>query len=126
MRNRLGTAAVELAVCLPVLILVVFGSLAATSAIFFRTAVVQSTYETLKEAVRFRGDMDTALARGNAVLSFRNLTPTSFVFDPPNVAEQERGTPITLTVTAEAEGNIFTFGAFAGRQIVVQSTMSKE
>ena len=125
--QRRGTATIELAVCIPVLAIIVFGSLSATSMIFLRTAAIQSAYETIKEAVKTDGDVNLALAKGNAVLSFRNITPTSVTFDPSDVANQEPGTPITVTVQVESGSNsAFSFGPFAGRIIQVQSTMLKE
>ena len=48
-RRRRGTAVVELAVCVPVLVLIVLGAMSATTMIFMRTAAVQSAYETVKE-----------------------------------------------------------------------------
>ena len=49
-KGRFGNATVELAVCLPVLVLIIFGSLQASSMYFLRQAMVQSAYEGVKEA----------------------------------------------------------------------------
>lgn len=125
--HRKGAATVELAVCLPVLLIIVLGCLAATSMIFVRSAVVQSAYEAIKEAVREDGDLAVAQAQANAVLTFRNITPTSIVFDPADVANQVDGTPITVTVTANAQNNgIFSVGPLSNRTIAVSATMLKE
>lgn len=125
--QRQGAATVELAVCLPLLIIVVLGSLASTSMIFVRSAVVQSAYEAIKEAVRNDGDLDVATQRATAVLTFRNITPNSIVFNPANVTDQIRGTPITVTITANAQSNgLFSVGALSGRTIQATATMLKE
>ncbi len=124
---RIGSATVELAVCLPVLVIIVMGSLSATSMIFMRSAAVQSAYETIKEAVRQDGDVAGALAQGRAVLEFRNLTADSITFEPANVAAQDRGTPVTVTVVTSATTNgLFSFGPFANQVVEVQATMLKE
>jgi len=125
--RRRGAAVVELAVCLPVITLIVMGSMAATSMIFLRTAAVQAAYETIREAVKTRGDVDNALEKGRAVLEFRNITPESVTFSPGNVANQEPGTPITVTVrVSSVENGLFTFGPFREQSVEVQATMVKE
>ncbi len=124
---RHGVATVELAVCLPVLALLVFGTLSATSMIFLRQAVVQSAYETVKSAVRSRGSVAEGLEVGRQVLEFRNITASSVVFEPANVDDQVKGTPITVTVRAEADpSRFFSFGPFAGQSVEVSVTMLKE
>ncbi len=126
-RRRRGTAVVELAVCVPVLVLIVLGAMSATTMIFMRTAAVQSAYETVKEVVRPNGDSVRALERGRAVLEFRNIVPQSIEISPSNVEVQDPGTPITVTVRASAaENRLFTFGVFSGGEVEVQATMVKE
>ena len=125
--RRRGAAVVELAVCLPVIALIVMGSLAATSMIFLRTAAVQSAYETIREAVKTKGDVDNALEKGRAVLEFRNIVPESVTFSPNNVELQDPGTPITVTVRVRSDENgFFTFGPFRDQIVEVQATMVKE
>ena len=94
-----GVASVELAICLPVIVIIVLGALSASSMIFMRQAVVQSAYETIKEAIRTDGTVASALQRGNDVLNFRNITPTSIVFDPADPQSVPRGTPVTVTLS---------------------------
>jgi Flp pilus assembly protein TadG len=127
MQTRQGVATVELAVCLPVLSLLVFGTLSATSMIFLRQAVVQSAYETAKAAARSRGSVEDAVEKGRQVLEFRDITATSVVFEPADVSNQVKGTPFTVTVTAAADpSRFFSFGPFAGQSVEVAVTMLKE
>ena len=125
--RRHGAATVELAVCLPVLILLVLGSLSATSMIFMRQAVVQSAYETIREVVKPNGSETIARQRGEDVLSFRNVVASSVTFDPADPENQVRGTPITVTVQAGADpSKFYSFGPFVGQTIEVSATMVKE
>ena len=125
--KRRGVASVELAFCLPVIVIIVLGALSATSLIFMRQAVVQSAYETIKEAIRTDGTVEEALVRGNEVLNFRNITPSSIVFDPTDPESAPRGTPVTVTIRAGIEENKFySFGPFISRTVEVSSTMVKE
>lgn len=47
-RKRRGAAVVEFAVCLPVIIIIVFGAIEAASLLFLKQALIQSAYERRK------------------------------------------------------------------------------
>ena len=126
-RRRHGAATVEIAVCLPVLALIVFGSIEASNMFFLRQALVQSAYETVKEAVRRDGDVALALRRGQETLAFRKIVGENIQIDPPNVADVDAGVPVTVTVTAPGDANsVFRFGPFRGQQVSASATMVKE
>ena len=126
-KRRLGNATVELAVCLPVLVLIVFGSLQASSMYFLRQAMVQSAYEVVKEAARADGSQALARERSEQTLAFRNITGETISFFPDNSEAVERGTPITVTVSAPGDENsVLPFGVFGGRTVSASATMNKE
>ena len=50
--TRRGVAAVELAVCLPVIILLVFGAIEASSFIFLKQSLNVAAYEGIRESIR--------------------------------------------------------------------------
>lgn len=125
--DRKGAATVELAVCLPVIVILAIGSMESASMIFLRQALVQSAYETCKEAVKARGDQALAVTRGKEVLAFREITGETITFNPSNVSVLDRGTPVTVTVTAPGDANsVLPFGPFKGQTIEVSATMLKE
>ena len=125
--RRRGAATVELAVCLPVIFLLSMGAMEGASLIFLRQAMVQSAYETVKEAVRTDGSQAQGLVLGEQVLSFRGVTDQSITFSPSNVEQLDPGTPVTVTVSAPGDSNsVFPFGPFQNREISVQATMLKE
>ena len=125
--RRRGTSTAELAVCLPVIFLLSMGAMEGASLIFLRQAMVQSAYETVKEAVRTNGSQADGLIRGEQVLSFRNVTGESITFSPANVDNLPPGTPVTVTVTAPGDSNsVFPFGPFQNSDVSVQATMLKE
>ena len=125
--QRKAAAVVELAVCLPVIVLLAIGSMEAASMIFLRQALVQSAYETVKEVAKTNGSPELALQRGNEVLQFRNVENETVTFDPPNLEDLERGTEITVTVSAPGNTNsVMPFGPFRDREVSVSATMIKE
>lgn len=126
-KRRRGSSTVELAVCLPVIFLICLGAMEGASMIFLRQALVQSAYETVKASVRVQGSEADGLITGRQVLDFRNIENHTITFDPSNVDDLERGTPVTVTVTAPGDSNtVFPFGVFRNRQVTVQATMLKE
>lgn len=126
-RTRRAAATAELAVCLPLIVLVVMGSIEAASMTFMRQALVQSAYETVKASVKTHGSQAEGLVRGQQVLAARNIQGHQFTINPTNVDDLDAGIPVTVTITAPGDANtIFPFGPFAGRQITAQATMLKE
>ena len=126
-RPRRGAATAELAVCLPLIVLIAMGSIQAASMTFMRQALVQSAYETVKASVKQRGSQAEGLTRGQQVLAARSMQGHQISFNPNNVDSLDRGTPVTVTVSAPGDPNtIFPFGPFAGRTVSVQATMLKE
>ncbi len=122
-----GSAAVELAVCLPVIVLLTFGAIEGASMAFLRQTLVQTAYEGVKVAAR-RGSTDAAaLNAAQQVAAGRNLSNVNLRFSRGNIASIPPGTPITLFASAPTDANsAFPFGPFRGQTVTVQATMAKE
>lgn len=117
----------EFAVCLPVIILIVLGSIEAASMLFLRQALVQSAYEGAKVAARTRGDNPSALNAIESVASGRRIKNTNVIFSPSNVESAEPGDIIRVTVSAPGDANSFIpFGPFKNRTVAAQAVMVKE
>lgn len=125
--SRKGAAVVELAICLPVIVLLVFASLEGANMLFLRQAVVQSTYEAAKAAAKSTGSQARGQALANQILSARNIVPQSVTFNPANVDSLTAGTPFTVTVAVAGDSRSITgVGPFNGLTIQAQATMLKE
>lgn len=126
-RNRQGAAVIELAVCLPVIFLIVLGSIQAASLLFLRQALVQAAYEGAKIAIRSDG---TNSAAENAIINVangRNLQGVNVQFSEGDVSSTNPGTAISVTVTAPGDDNtFFPFGPFAGNNVTAVAVMVKE
>lgn len=126
-RKRKGAAAVEFAVCLPAIFLIVFGAIEATSMTFLRQALVQSAYEVAKESVRRGGTQANGMTVGQQVLDARNITGANISINPPVVEDANPGEPVVVTVTAPGNANtVFPFDMFANRTVTVRATMVME
>ena len=125
--RRRAAAVVELAVCLPVIVLLVFASLEGANKLFVRQAAVQAAYEAAKEASRFNGTNASARQLATEILQARRINNPRITFTPANVANAAAGTDISVTIrVAGSERSVTGIGSFSGRNIQVQATMLKE
>ena len=109
------------------ILILAMGSMEAASMIFLRQALVQASYESVKEAIKLRGSQALAITRAEQVLSFRDIEGQTITFNPANVADLPKGTPVTVTVTAPGDANsVLPFGPFKNRTISASATMLKE
>lgn len=126
-RIRRATATVELAVCLPVIVLVAMGAIEGASVAFLRQTLVQSAYEGIKVTVRRGNDASAGEAAALEVIAGRSLDGVDITFSPSDPNRAAAGEPVTITVSAPSDANsILPFGPFQGRVITVSATMAKE
>ena len=126
-QRRFGAATVEFAVCLPVIVLLVFGGIQSASMLFLRQTLVQASYEGIKTAVKTGGNLADAEAAAQSVTDGRNLEDVSILIEPSDIENVERGQIIRITVSAPGDNNsVFPFGPFAGKNISASAVMVKE
>jgi hypothetical protein len=103
-KRRSGAAVVELAVCLPVIFLLLMASLEICTKIFLLETLTVAAYETAIEGARTGGTTTSAVARGTAILSSRGVQGYAITISPaPDSAAM--GTTLTVTVTAPSSSN---------------------
>jgi Flp pilus assembly protein TadG len=125
--QRRGAAAVELALCLPVLLLLFFGALECCNMAFLNQTLSVAGYEGVRHAIQFNATNQTAMQHSEVVLTARNVNGATVSFDPPDVSAVAAGTWITVTVSAPCDQNSGTpLRFFNGRTITTTSTMVKE
>lgn len=125
--RRRAAAVIEFAACLPIIVLLILGSLEATSAIFLRQALATSAYEGIRAAVRTSGSTATAQLRAQAVLDARRIRQATITFTPSDIGSAARGSLVTIEVAAPFAAN----SPFMGRVIsdrisTVRTVMVKE
>lgn len=100
--GRSGTAAVELAVSLPLLVLMVFGAIEMANAVFLRQSANIAAYEAAKVVTRPGSNETLARTRCAEVLAVRRVSKYSIAFSPTVTPTTPRGTRIQVTVTVPA------------------------
>ena len=126
-QQRRGAATIEFAVCMPVLILLVFGAIEASSFIFLKQSLNVAAYEGVREAIRNDSDSADGLRVANAILSSRQVRGFGVRFPSEATANSQRGQAVTIEVSAPTERNSPLAGKFVnGRTLTARVTMMKE
>ncbi len=102
---RGGLAAVEFALSLPLLMILIFGSIEASNAIFLRQAMTITAFETAQVASSVGGTEVEAKARGSELLTAFNIQGATIDIQPPIDSTISRGTPMTVEITAPSKAN---------------------
>lgn len=98
--RRRGAAAIETAVALPLLVILVFGSIELANAVFLKQSLNMAAYEAAKVITR-PGDNNTlATTRCQQVLAMRKISNYTLTITPTVTARTPTGTQVTVTITA--------------------------
>ena len=114
-RRRRAIATVELAICLPVLSLIVFGSIQATNLIFLQHATTAAAYEGSLEMAKSNATNSSVQSRIQQVLDAREVVNTTIRILPAgtDITRTPAGTLLTLEVVADVRPNLSLFGFIA-------------
>lgn len=102
---RRGAAVIELAACLPVLMLLLFGSIEAANMMFLKQALTAAAYEAAREAVKPDGSTAVATQLAIDVVNSRGITGHTVTLNPSSVEGLLPGQIIAATVTAPSDAN---------------------
>jgi hypothetical protein len=125
--RRRGVAAVEFAVCLPVILILVFGAIEASSFIFLKQSLHVAAYEGARQAVRLGSGNAEAIASVQNILKSRNVQDFRIAFPNGDAARANRGDEIVVEVSAPTETNRPLTGQFVtNRVLTARVVMVKE
>ena len=125
-RGRRGSAIVEFSVTLPVFVLILLGTIEATSMIFVKQGIKIAAYEAARVALVDGSELANVNLAANQILNGRNITGTT-VNVTPGFNTASYGTPITVTVTADCASNSVIAPMFyVGRSMNTTVTMMRE
>lgn len=99
-RSRRAAAAVELAIVMPVLLVLVFGAIELADGIFLKQALSIAAYEGARAVSRQKGTAAEAELRVDEVLAARRITQYSLTIEPVATAETPRSTQMTVRLVA--------------------------
>lgn len=124
---RRGVATVELALCLPMLALLVFGSIEAASFIFLKQSLQVAAYEGIREAIRPGASDSTARDRSFAILNSRLIRDANVTFPLGPATNATRGQQVVIEVSAPTSTNSPLAGQWvSNRTLTTRLVMLKE
>jgi Flp pilus assembly protein TadG len=100
--GRSGTAVLEMAVSLPLLITLVFGGMEMANAVFLRQSMNMAAYEAAKVITRPGSNEALARTRCQEIMTVRKVSTYTLTFSPTVTTETARGTQVTVTLSAPA------------------------
>lgn len=125
--GRRAVAAVELAICLPLLTTFTFASIELCSALYLRQTLTIAAYEGARVACHPQGLQADATQAANRILTERRINGGQITFSPTTINGLPDGTLIRVTVQAPAASNsLLRFGFFGTSQLSVSCSMRKE
>lgn len=126
-RNRRGTATVECALCIPLIIAIMFGALEICSALFLEEALELAAYEGARVGVRRLAEPADVIARVEEIIKARKITGAKITVTPDDFSKLKALDPITVKVTAPTKGNSsYVFKYLVGANASGQVTMVRE
>ncbi|MEX0612318.1 MAG: TadE/TadG family type IV pilus assembly protein, partial [Pirellulales bacterium] len=104
-RSARGVAAAELAVCLPVVVLLVIATIEACSAVFLKQSLTVAAYEGVRTALVEGNTAGSVQAACNRLLQERNVHDATIAVTPADLASLQVGDFIDVTVSAPCAPN---------------------
>ncbi len=125
--RRRAVAASELAVCLPVMALLVLATLETCTMIFLKQSLTVASYESMRAALEPGSQPANVQTVCNGVLADRRVVGGTLTIQPANINTLSPGQYLQVTVAAPADRNSVIPGSFfRGRTLSSTTTMMKE
>jgi hypothetical protein len=125
--RRKGVAASELAVCLPVIVLLVLAMIEACTMIFLKQSLTIAAYEGARFALEPKALAADVQAASEGILRDRRVQGGRVTVSPADLTRVAPGEYIEVTVTAPTNPNSVIPGSFMrGRTFSATATMMKE
>jgi len=126
-RNRRGVATTELAVCLPVIVLLVVATVEACSMIYLKQTLSIAAYEGVRTAISNGATVADVRAACDQILDDRQVEGGTVTVKPSNIGSLNPGEFVDVTVTAPCDGNTVVPNRFyRGRTLTATASMAIE
>jgi Flp pilus assembly protein TadG len=104
-RSRGGSATVEMAICLPVMIVLLLGSIETTDLVFLKSILKSAAYEGARKATAPGQTAAAAQTAATLLLTERGVTSGSVTVSPLVTSSTATGTTVCVTVSAPMGSN---------------------
>ena len=103
--KRRGVAAAELAVCLPVVVLLVIATIESCSALFLKQSLTAAAYEGVRVAIEKGATTASVQTACSQILADRRIQGSQVTLTPASIASLKPGDFIDVTVSAPCNPN---------------------
>ncbi len=125
-RKARGVAATELAVCLPIIVLMVLATIEACSALFLKQSLTVAAYEGVRTAISAGATTTEVQAACNQILSDRKIKGATITIAPA-ISALSPGDFIDVTVSAPCSSNSLVPATFyRGKTLSAKASMMME
>lgn len=125
--QRQGVAATELAVCLPIVVLLVLATIEACSMVFLKQSLSVAAYEGARTAIATNTDAADVRAKCDQILRDRRINRGRVTIEPRNFDRVGPGVFVDVTVSAPCDRNSILPGMFyRGREMSATVSMMTE
>jgi Flp pilus assembly protein TadG len=122
-----GVAATELAVCLPIVVLLVVATIEACSMIFLKQSLSVAAYEGVRTAITSGATAAKVQSTCNQILSDRHVKGATVTVNPVNIGAAVPGSYVDVTVTAPCAGNsVVPLQFYRGKTLSTTASMMVE
>ena len=126
-KDRSGVAAVEAAICFPLIILLMLGTLEITAGLYLRESLSVSCFEACRVGTRRGATAQDVQARALEVLEDRGVVGGNVIITPDDFGGLSALDQISVEISAPTAGNsIFIFDNLADRTVYSKVTMIRE
>lgn len=126
-RLRRGVAAAELAVCMPVILLLVLATIEACSMIFLKQSLTAASYEGIRVALApgsTAADVQTVCQQ---ILTDRRISGATVTVNPADIAALNPGDMVDVTISAPCASNaVVPIRFYKGRNLSATASMMIE
>jgi Flp pilus assembly protein TadG len=127
--SRSGIATIEAAFCIPVIIILMFGTLEICSGYYLKESLEIAAYEGARFGARQNTTPEDVREYVTDILADRNVTVTDadITITPATFGNQRVLDPLTVSVSCSAtENSMFAFELFSGRILTGEVTYAFE
>jgi len=125
--SRHGVAAAEFAVCLPIVVLMVLGTIEACSMVFLKQSLTVSSYEGVRTALEEGMTATDIQNTCNQILRDRRVQGGVITISPSNIQSLNPGDFVDVTVSAPCNSNAIIPNTFyGGRTLSATASMMIE
>jgi Flp pilus assembly protein TadG len=124
-KKRRGVAVVELAICLPVLVLLLLATIEACVMLQMRQNVAITAYEGARIGIMPGTDASAVQMQCEMLLNDRSITDYTITTSPSDLDSMEPGDLLTVTVEVDCVANSIVGGAFFQGKTISESVVMK-